>query len=429
MIRKFAFLSLLSLAPTLLAEGLLDKGYDVEHPYYFKYCATTRFHPIAGKKGTYAGHAVFFLKGVCTDKSRGPAGLRLCDEDADYTNPDLGVGMSTDQGLQNVNFFTFPSRSLFFQPEPMVGQRFTAEMRDQIIQQTMNDKVFDGLRMHSFVPVPENSTPNEYLAGAHFGTDYAISAARNVYCMNVPMPRPVMGEVVDHLNKLNDGYQDSLWEKYRGILWSGRKKDDAYHWNVLWDNCTHTPINALAVVGVLEKKKINRPLVKQFRHIAVPSNTILDIHKAVHQEEIDVDDYYEDPIRREMFLKYNWIPQAEGASAEFIPMQKNNTVYKEDDNLLYLPQLLVNVSKKLRRLARTERYAYLGQGDLGFAPNLRYYLLKYEKALAKIEKKEREAAFKKDRLQFVQQFKEYLEGKKAAVQMRLQKLTSENNEH
>lgn len=435
-LRFVIFSSLIfSFVPTLLAEGMLDKAYDAEHPYYLKYCATTRFHPVKGRRGTFAGHAVFFLKGVCTDKSIGPSGLRLCSEDADYSDPELGVGISIDQGLKNVNFFTFPSRSLFFFADLEEGQTFTPEIKERMVKRVLDENIFEGLEQHSYPKSVQPENQFEHLARSRFGTDYGLSIARNVYCMNVPFPRAVMGDVVDHLNSLNASYEDSQWAKYRGIFWSSRKKDTNYHWNALWDNCTHTPINALAAIGVLDPKKTNRPLFQQLAHMAIPSNTILDIHKAVNQEEIDVDAYYEDPVRREIFLKHRWIPQIDGSSAEFIPMYSNNTVYKEDDRLLFMPSILLNVSKKIRKLAKSERYSYLGNGDRGFAPNLEFFLIKYEKALSKVEtvlskleKKQQGRPFNKERLEFVRLFKEYLLEKKSAAEMRLKKI-SEKHEY
>lgn len=375
--------------------GFLEKSYDEQHPYYLKYCATTKYHPRKGKHGTVAGHTVFYLKGVCSDKSIGPSGLKLCPEDADYSEPDLGTGLSVDKGLKNVNFFTFPTRKLFLSADLQEGETFTPEIKQKIVRGVLEENVFAGVEQHKYPQSVQAGGEYEHLANARFGTDYGLSMARNLYCLNIPFPRGVMGELVDFLNELNASYENSVGDDFRGVLKCGVKHDSNFHWSAFWDNCTHTPINALASVGVIEAKKVNAPLIQQVSHLAVPSNTLLDLHDAIHHEDIDVEEYYANPIRRRIFLEHRWIPQSEGAFAEFIPMYKNNAVYKEDDHILFIPSFVRNISKRMRKLARTPRYSYFGQGEKGFAPNLYYFLLKYEKALDRIAEKKKTSYFQK----------------------------------
>ncbi len=378
--------------------GMLGKEYDELHPYYLKYCSTTKYHPHKGfgREGTVAGHAVFYLKGACMDKNRGPSGLRLCPEGANYQSPELGVGLSIDKFLKNVNFYAFPTRTLFLGAELAPGEIFDRSVKQRIIRQILADNILEGVELHEEAYRPQQSPEEraERMVQSGFGTDYALGMARNLYCINVPFPRSVMGEIVDYLNALNDSYAHSIGEDYRGIVSCNIKKDADYHWNLLWDNCTHTPINALAKIGVVGEKPTNLPLLRQVGNIAIPSHAFLDFHKAVNGDVIDVDAYYADPIRREIFLKHQWIPQTEGGLAEFIPIYEKNEVYKQDDHMLVMPRILEDLGKKIRKTTRKAKYSYHGSGMLGFAPNLLHYFIKYQKALAKIEEKEQSLYFK-----------------------------------
>ena len=374
-----------------------QESLDADYPYYLKFCASTRVHPLEGQSGTRAGHSVFYLKGVCIDKSKGPAGLALCAESENLASQETGTGISIDKRLKNVNFFVFPGHSLFFYGGLEKGEPFDASRRRQMIEHVLDINPFEGIEHHKYPEGIEGEERYRHMAESTIGTDYGVALGRSNHCIRVPFPRGVMGQLVDHLNALNASYKTSLGGDFRGFFRPGVKEDQNYHWNAFWDNCTHTPINALAAVGVLDPREINLPAIHQLGSLAIPSNTVIDIHEAIYKKEIDVDDYFKNPVRRELFLQHRWIPQSEGAYTEFIPMWSDNSVFKKDDKLLYMPSVLKNLRKSLRKLPKDPRSALLGSGDIGLAPNLGHFLLKYEKALAKLEEKEQSSHFQKQK--------------------------------
>ena len=98
------------------------------------------------------------------------------------------------------------------------------------------------------------------------------------------MPRKVMNFVVQNINKENEIELSNKGEKYRGIIFDGKKTDNYYHWHGVYDNCAHPIINTLAKVGILPFKKVNQTFLKQLAYIAIPSNTLLDIHSSLNSK-------------------------------------------------------------------------------------------------------------------------------------------------
>ena len=70
--------------------------YEQRHPYYFKYCATTKYHPHRGHgfEGGITGHTAFYLKGVCKAENLGASMLKMCPKSKDYSDRELGTGIS-----------------------------------------------------------------------------------------------------------------------------------------------------------------------------------------------------------------------------------------------------------------------------------------------------------------------------------------------
>ncbi len=372
---------------TAWSNGFLGAEYDTIFPYYVKYCASSRIRTLDGHKGVMFGHAVFYLKGVCTDKNIGPSGLKLCAEDADYANPELGVGITVNTHLKNVNFLTFPSRELFFGGALALGEVLSSKTKERLIRQVQEQNIFEGIEVYEN-KYPKNSTSEDRrrdLAVSAFGNDYALSLARNLHCINVPLSRALMGEVVRHLNGINDSYANSQGSDYRGIFRYSRKKDACYHFSGISDNCAHTPVNALASLGIIPSKRTNQPFFRQIKNIAIPSNTLLNIHKNINIRNIDVDAIYNNRQQRELFLKYRWIPQAPGALTEFIPAYDRNEIYQNDTRLFALFKIWKHAWPKLDKTA---------PGESALMSNRRDFLGKYEKALQTIEEREASAFFK-----------------------------------
>ena len=99
----------------MVASSAKKISYDYVYPYHIKFCSMTRLHPKTshGKIGGSPGHAVMYIKGACPLHGPEPSRLRVCDINEDYGNPDLGVGISTNKYLKNVNFVVIPGQKLF----------------------------------------------------------------------------------------------------------------------------------------------------------------------------------------------------------------------------------------------------------------------------------------------------------------------------
>ena len=104
---------------------------------------------------------------------------------------------------------------------------------------------------------------------------------------------------------------------------------------------------------------------------------MLNIHQKTNLDPILVDQYFSDPIKRELFEKYEWIPQQPGILSEFIKVPPKNNFYQEHDSMFVLPSLFENRSRNIRNLKRQAKYSFQGQGKKGLLPNLKFYRDKY----------------------------------------------------
>lgn len=370
--------------------GIVGGAYDKVNPYYAKYCSTTQYNPKEGKglDGGTGGHALIYLKGVCRDRKVGPSGLKLCDESMDFTSPETGVGLSVDKGLKNVNFFVIPGARLFLAGNVYADEAFSSDTKTRLINEMVATNILEGIEFHDNM-IPRTLMKEDYeefLARYTFGTDYAVSMARNMYCINIPMPKKVMGSVVENLNELNASYKKSAGESFRGVILEREKKDNDYHWNGIFDNCTHTIINLFAKLGVLKPKKINSTFFRQIWNIAVPANTLLDLHERNNEDSIDVEEYWDDKVKRRTFQRFKWIPQQEGNLVEYIRVFKDNKVYENDQSMFVLPKLGSKRNKKIRNLINEYKFTYHKDGMKGLIPNYLEYSRKYNRALQDAQK-------------------------------------------
>ncbi|MBC62205.1 MAG: hypothetical protein CMP11_07080 [Zetaproteobacteria bacterium] len=368
--------------------------YDILYPYYIKYCSTTKYHPREGKglQGTIAGHGVFYLKGVCKNNSLSPSGLSICEKERDYTDKNLGVGISVSKGLKNVSFFVFPSWELFFFPPINKNSTFDLKKKNEIIESYLKDNIFKDIEFHDFM-FPKtliNKHKEKFIAHYTFGSDYALALARNVYCINIPTNRKIMEKVVLELNHLDHTNRSNKGENYRGFFFRGTKKDNSFHWHGVFDNCIHPIVNILHRIGLLKEKKSNRPLTRQIFNIPIPSNTILDIHKAANLKKIDIDHYYNDPKKKETFVKYRWISQQAGVVSEKIGIFEDNNVYKENDKMFVFPHLYKKRDQQIRTLFKNPQFSYKGYGLSSIIPNLIYMKKIFKDAIEQTNKREKE---------------------------------------
>ena len=164
-----------------------ERTYDSIYPYYLKYCSMSRIHPKVGhgRVGGSPGHAVLYIKGACVAPELGPSGLKVCSKGQDYSDPDLGVGISTNRSLRNVNFVSIPGQSLFFGRDLLEGRRFTQEERNRLKRKLIQKKVLLNVEFHPHKKKTDDVSVGEFYSGRMFGTDYGIALARNIYCINI----------------------------------------------------------------------------------------------------------------------------------------------------------------------------------------------------------------------------------------------------
>ena len=359
---------------------VLPPSFDHYFPYYFKFCAISRYHSKKGwgSTGSGAGHGLFYLKGACLDKSLGPAGLALCPVSADYSSSDTGVGLSVNRRLRNVNFLVFPGLTRFLGTELDEQETFTWDLKNSIIRDTLATKILAGIEFHddAFPDLLIKEHREEFIARNAFGTDFAVALARDLFCITVPLNRLAMGAIIDHLNALNASYADSKGEDYRGR----KKQDNYYHWDAFHDNCTHTPINALATLGILEPELTNQNPLVQAANIAIPAKTLLDIHESINGQERKIKDYYKDKSLRQAVVDYKWASGLDIAMLEFIPMHRNNTQYLPDDALWFLNK------SKAKDLLSSPRYSYHGNGKSGLVTSLFSSYLRFDNKSRELSK-------------------------------------------
>jgi len=125
----------------------------------------------------------------------------------------------------------------------------------------------------------------------------------------MPITAPVLRDVIDYLNDLNDQYA-------RG--------EATYNWSGYSDNCVHTLRNALAAGSVWSPKSINRIKLLQLFRLAVPANEFSELAFRTNRFTIeDFDCVYQDPYMREALLRYGWLPARHGA---MLAVHQNNVL-------------------------------------------------------------------------------------------------------
>lgn len=358
-------------------------SYDEIYPYYVKYCTMSRIHPKVGhgRVGGSPGHAVVYIKGACLNNKEQASGLEVCRANANYKDPELGVGISTNKNFKNVNFVGVPGQKLFFGYGLLGKKRFTLKEKQRVITKFLQKKVLNGVEFHSHKSFKEGQNKHEFFAGRMFGTDYAIALARNIYCISIPTNRRITEFLVNEFNQVNQSYKGTKGTMYRG----GYKKDSQYHWHGIFNNCAHTIVNIFAKLGIMGEKKINQGLFSQLGDIAIPANIFLALQKKINTRPIDPKLYYLKKKKQEVFEMFSWIPQQEGSLLQKIPFYRNNDLYQEDDIMLTIPDAFGNESKKLRQLM-TISSLKLGKDNLfNYSQNLDYYKSKYQLALKESE--------------------------------------------
>ena len=335
--------------------------YDELYPQYVQLCAVSQIRAKFAATGGTPGHAVMYLKGACKDKSVFYLCLKLCDENSKHT----GVGISVNKTFKNVNWIAIPGKELFFKGNLKPADFVTEAKVRSMIEFAADKHVFEGIEIHDQYK-PEEATPEAvelFLASEMLGTDFALNFGRNALCANLPITEPVLQDIIDYLNALNDEYA------------SGKA---TYNWSGYSDNCVHTLRNALAAGGVWSPKSINQIKLLQIFNLAVPANEFIDLAKRSNRFKVESFEYvYQDEHMRKALMRYGWLPTRHGALLEYIPVHLNNTQYEVGHQMFVLEDPLFKL--KSRRIVKMfDEFRYTHVED-----NLLYYRDRYQEALRK----------------------------------------------
>ena len=268
-----------------------DPVYDKLFPYYVEVCALSQFRGKDQDAGGIPGHMVMYLHGACLDPKAHYPQLCLCeDAETDQT----GVGVTVNRYIKNANWIAFPGRALFFEGNLGPDDRVTKEAVDTVVQQAIDMGLYEGLKMLD--DVKEKNLP-DFVRAESVGTDFALTFARSIFSVQVPVTKAMMQEMILLLNDLNNQYKTG-------------EKD--YHWDGLHDNCAHVAHNALAAASVWPPTEVGG---KRLRHnIAIPANEYLNL--VTRTAEFPLEDFQailKDEEARDTLLEFGWLPAHHGA--------------------------------------------------------------------------------------------------------------------
>ena len=102
------------------------------------------------------------------------------------------------------------------------------------------------------------------------------------------------------------------------------------------DNCIHLAHNALAVAGVWDEWRINRPLLVSIFDFPVPKNEFVNLMRRTNDLRLlDLARAWRDPAAQRSVLEFGRLPATPGAIAEARAPQRPNDVYDTDLQLIF----------------------------------------------------------------------------------------------
>ena len=329
-----------------------DPLYDTLFPYYVELCALSQFRGKDDDIGGVPGHSVMYLHGACRDPESAYPQLCLCEE-AD-TDVD-GVGVTVNRYTKNANWIAIPGRDLFFDGNLGPDDRVTKEAVDTVTQQAIELGLYDGLELLDDV---KEKNLTDFVREESVGTDFALTFARSIFSVQVPVTKAMMREMVLYLNDLNNQY---------------RSGDKDYHWDGLHDNCAHVTHNGLAAASVWPPTKVGG---HGLRHeLAIPANEY--IHLVLRCAEFPLEDFEAILQDEEAFvslLQFGWLPAHHGALIKSLDIRQANDLFDTDFHLFLLEP------PGSRKTKQTEKFLY-DPNYYDLAPNLRMYKDRYQKIL------------------------------------------------
>jgi hypothetical protein len=377
-------LSALTWSWSVLAGGL-DPRYDELYPLSAEFCGTTDIVKKAGFEapiiGGRFGHGFLYLHGACRDMSSTYPKIKICGS---RESGEKGVGVSVNSDFQNVNWTAVQSRQFFFHGLIEAGQPLTREIYLKTKEQAKRMGILRGVEMHeeAFASVPSDIPRSEYMYQDSYGTDFAITNSRGLYCVRVPLDALQLQQVVRFFNDLNTRYQ--------------KTKD--YEWKPT-DNCTTTTNNALAVAGIWASLPVDNPPLSYLEiltgQVAIPLNNYIRLVDRTN--DLPLENLYllfSDREARKMLLERGRLPTQPGALTEFFPVSSPNEVYQDSEPATFIDLPIFHPRKNaLKEYMTQPRYR-----------DLRANLLDFQKRLLRIQRSHQADRYTQDPDQYFDRY-------------------------
>jgi hypothetical protein len=358
-----------------------EEAYRSLYPYYAEYCAASQ---LKKKKGLgldissgIGGHSVFYLNGVCRDRSAGYPTIKLCDE---ISPPDEdGVGLSVNAHYKNANWVATSGRDFFYHGTLKPGQRLTREVYEETLATAERMGILDGVLFHDevFDDQLKGMSRQRFMYEISVATDFALNFGRDRYCARVPLTREKMARVVDYLNGLNAPYQE------------GAKTFD---WDVLTNNCSHVTHNALAAAGLWEVWEMGRFFLVAAFDFPTPKNEFVNLMRRTNDGPLaDLDAVFADDAARRALMQGDGLPTEPGSLAEAEAAAAANDFYDTDLALIFYDEPLTgSYETHFRQIFSEPRYTDL-RANLAYFRDLYARIARQRRPLADAGGAERSA--------------------------------------
>jgi hypothetical protein len=354
--------------------------YNTLFPHYVEIATVTQYHKRGAKPGGWGGHATMFVTGAERDPDAGYPRLRRVAEGTDLSAPESGIGISVNRIFTNVNWVAIPRRDIFLHGGVAPDAVLDEAAYEAAIALAAGAGWFSGIRVEDALmrTRPAGMTAEEFIVRHSIGTDFALTFARRVYSVRLPLRREGIAAIVDYLNRVNEAARRS-----------------GYTWNAYTNNCSHVIHNALAAAGVWDPKHARGPglgnLAMDLASVAVsvvrggisdfsfPANNFVRAYEAGNEHPIeDVRAAYGDhDIART--LPQGWLSTAPGALVVRYPIHdpaRNRLFEVGRDPFLFSVPALWDKREKFLRLTRDPAAEVT---DLG--ANLSWFRERYAAAL------------------------------------------------
>ncbi len=350
----------------VVLERTPDQNYEKLFPYYVDLCTVSQTAEVDGNRGNPFGHAVLYIKGACKDEDAPYPRLRRCRSIAtDTHDPEHGAGVSVNRWFRSVNWVAVPGYDLFFEGNLKPGERLTQAKVDATVRDAVDKGVFKGVEVSDrWVRNPEQTSIYDFAANSSITTDFALRYARNVFCTRVPVPEPVLDEVIAFLNDKNTEYATG-------------KAD--YRWNLISDNCVHTVRNALAAANFWSPYSVRRVKLLHLLQLAIPAHEFVNLAVLATEGDGELEDYrqlYRDDPMRDALNDFKWLPTRHGALVKTLPVHEPNDIFRTEFRLFTLQSPL-----SMGKRADTVR-VLSEKHNVDLETNLRYFLERYNAILA-----------------------------------------------